>query len=236
MICGNCLIGRAAKRVSSMLGSIWSRLSFSPFIFKMPGRNEYIRRIIVALRSRVSRILQSPPIPEIKFIEITGNHGQFRQKLITLGHRRISDDIEKQANHVGLCWFRLALEHLEDARHSFAAGRRRATFSRCYYAAYNASKATRYIARGVVSLKGDDHPKASSDLPDDFPDVDKWSEIVTRLFEHRLRADYDNWNDTAAENTLAADDGYVPLFVEHCEAVAAEIDVRRHWLASKNAV
>src|ERR1700693_1519307 len=27
--------------------------------------------------------------------------------------------------------------------------------------------------------------------------------------------------------------GYVPLFVEHCEAVAAEIDVRRRWLGEQ---
>jgi uncharacterized protein (UPF0332 family) len=110
------------------------------------------------------------------------------------------------------------LEHLEDARQSLAANRARATFSRSYYAAYNASKAVRYIVNGLVSLKGDDHPKASSDLPDDFPNVDRWSEVVTNLYEHRLRADYDNWDTTAAEHilTAAASFSLASEFVHRC--------------------
>jgi hypothetical protein len=56
-----------------------------------------------------------------------------------------------------------------------------------------------------VSLKGDDH-QAATDLPDDFPDVDQWSKLVAALYEHRLRADYDNWSNTVGENTLAPND------------------------------
>jgi hypothetical protein len=110
------------------------------------------------------------------------------------------------------------LEHLEDARCSLAAARARAAFSRSYYAAYNASKAIRYIVDGVVSLKGDDHHKASSGLPDDFPDVERWSQVVTDLYEHRLRADYDNWNSTAAENFLTAAQAFslASEFVNQC--------------------
>ncbi len=66
---------------------------------------------------------------------------------------------------------------------------------------YNASKAVRYIVVGAVSLKGDDHQKAH-DLPNDFPDVDQWSLRITRLYENRLRADYDNWNSTSAEYSM----------------------------------
>jgi len=54
---------------------------------------------------------------------------------------------------------------------------------------------------GAVSLKGDDHQRAS-DLPDDFPDVAKWASAITDLYEHRLRADYDNWTSTRAELSL----------------------------------
>src|SRR5262249_23050732 len=88
------------------------------------------------------------------------------------------------------------------------------------YAVYNASKAVRYIVDGFVSLKGDDHPKASSGLPDDFPDVDRWSRVVTDLFEHRLRADYDNWDSTPAENLLTAAEAYdlAREFVNRCRA------------------
>jgi uncharacterized protein (UPF0332 family) len=49
---------------------------------------------------------------------------------------------------------RLAQEHLEDATASLAAGRKRSTFSRSYYAAYSASKAVRYLVFGAVSLTG----------------------------------------------------------------------------------
>jgi hypothetical protein len=50
---------------------------------------------------------------------------------------------------------------------------------------------------GSVSLKGDDHARASADLPDDMLNVDHWSHEITLLFEHRLRADYDNWSEPA---------------------------------------
>jgi hypothetical protein len=54
-------------------------------------------------------------------------------------------------------------------------------------------------------LKGDDHRKVA-DLPNNFPDVDSWALRLPLLYEHRLRADYDNWSDTAAENTLTPAD------------------------------
>jgi len=96
----------------------------------------------------------------------------------------------------------------------------RSTFSRSYYAAYNASKAIRYIVDGAVSLKGDDHHKASSDLPDDFPDVDRWSGEVTKLYEHRLRADYDNWASTVGEHSLTAQQAMdlATEFVDRCRS------------------
>jgi hypothetical protein len=134
---------------------------------------EYLRRVIVALRFRTGQIFETPPLPEIEFIQMTGNHASFRGKLNALGQAGASDQLKRYAHCIALCWFRLALEHLEDARCSLAAGRGRATFSRSYYAAYNASKAIRYLVDGAVSLKGDDHQKASSGLPDDFPNVDR---------------------------------------------------------------
>ncbi len=182
--------------------------------------NEAIGRIIAAIRLRVG----VPPVREAEFIGIIGNHGQFRKKLATLDQVRAAEDIERSAYYVGVCWLRLALEHLEDARHSCSVGRTRATFSRSYYAAYNASKAVRYVVGGAVSLKGDDHGKASSGLPDDFPNVDKWSEIVTLLFEHRLRADYDNWISTTREHSLNPSQALklAEEFVDRCRLYLGE--------------
>jgi hypothetical protein len=67
---------------------------------------------------------------------------------------------------------------------------------------YNASKATRYVVRGIVSLKADDHTRAATDLPDDLPNVARWSQQITLLYQHRLRADYDNWCDTQANHSF----------------------------------
>lgn len=102
-------------------------------------------------------------------------------------------------------WIKLGDEHMADALAAQVAGRTRAAYSRAYYAAYNASKAVRYHVNGIVSLRGDDH-QAAAELPDDFPDVDQWSKFIAGLYEHRLRADYDNWSNTASEHTLPPSD------------------------------
>jgi len=62
------------------------------------------------------------------------------------------------------------------------------------------------MVRGAVSLKADDHTSASTDLPDDFPDQAQWSSRIVLLYEHRLRADYDNWSDTARKHSLSPGD------------------------------
>ena len=144
---------------------------------------------------------KSPPVHELEFLKLVPNHAESVRKLATLGVP--VPDLTLYAFHVGLCWIRLAEEHLQDCRLAEKAGSRRATFSRAYYAAYNASKGVRYIVAGAVSLKGDDHQKAQ-DLPNDFPDVNQWSLRITRLYENRLRADYDNWNSTGSEFSMSS--------------------------------
>jgi hypothetical protein len=121
----------------------------------------------------------------------------------------------------------LGQEHLVDAYAALQAGRNRAAFSRSYYAAYNASKCIRYIASGVVSLNGDDHRKAS-ELPDDFPSVDRWSAVIPRLLEHREFADYDNWRFTASQHSLSSQQAY--------ELAAEFLDVAKRYLHQKFGV
>ncbi len=140
-------------------------------------------------------------------MKLTGNHAEFAENLRKLGETKAADGIRRNAFHVGICWLQLAIEHLQDADQALAANRDRAVFSRAYYAAYNASKAVRYIAGGWVSLKGDDHQKAS-DLPDDFPNIRKWAEMIPKLLEHRQFSDYDNWPSTAARHTLAPNEAF----------------------------
>jgi hypothetical protein len=151
-----------------------------------------------------------PPLPvsptdERRFLNSIRNHAEFRRNLSDLLMVTDLPVFDGRVLAITTCWLKLGDEHMLDATAAHSAGRTRAAYSRAYYAAYNASKAVRYHVNGRVSLKGDDH-KAAQELPDDFPDVDKWSKILAVLYEHRLRADYDNWSDTAVEHTLAPND------------------------------
>jgi hypothetical protein len=147
-------------------------------------------------------MIKFPPIDEREFLKLIRNHSEFCRGLRTLDLSGASADLTDHAHHVGLCWLQLASDHLEDAKAALASSRERSSYSRAYYAAYNASKTIRYVVDGTVSLKGDDHRRAS-ELPDDFPEVEKWASTITNLYEHRLKADYDNWRSTRAELTLS---------------------------------
>lgn len=136
---------------------------------------------------------KTPPISELEFLQATQNHREFRAKLSKLGLAAAEAEVRAYAQYVGLRWLKLAETHLREAKRALRAQSTRATYSRAYYAAYNASKAIRYIASGFVSLKADDHQKAS-ELPGDFPNPAIWSPSITKLYEQRLRADYDNWS------------------------------------------
>lgn len=140
----------------------------------------------------------APPVPELTFLKITANHNEFAAKLRTLGWS--NQHLGKYVEHVGVAWFRLGNQHLLEAQTMCAVGLVRATYSRAYYAIYNASKGIRYLVAGYVSLKGDDHGKAG-ELPDDFPDKVTWAKAIVTLYENRLRADYDNWVSTDSEFT-----------------------------------
>jgi len=140
---------------------------------------------------------KKPPVHELEFLKLSANYSELAHKLVTLGCP--APDIAQYAEHICKAWLRLSDAHLKEAKKLLTIECRRAAFSRAYYAAYNASKSMRYFVRGWVSLKGDDHGKASSDLPDDFPDVANWASRLTTLYENRLRADYDNWSTTRYE-------------------------------------
>ena len=129
------------------------------------------------------------------------NHAEFKQKLTKL---KLTSDfglLDAAVIDVTVSWFKLARQHAEELARLDPAQSPRAVYSRAYYAAYSASKAVRYLSHGIVSLLGDDHRKVS-ELPDSFPNVDTWAKDLQVMYEHRLRADYDNWSKTASELTL----------------------------------
>jgi uncharacterized protein (UPF0332 family) len=149
-------------------------------------------------------MVKAPPVDERKFLELTKNFGKVSRDMGALGFNETAADLVDFGHHVGLCWLKLAQRHLADAKASQKQkGTRRAVFSRSYYAVYNASKAVRYVTNGSVSLFGEDHQKAG-DLPDDFPNVANWAVDITRLREHRQKADYDGWEATAKEFSLTS--------------------------------
>ena len=143
-----------------------------------------------------------PPVHEREFLKHVPNHGELGRKLRELLLE--STDLIEYARHIAECWYRLAESHFHDAEKAREAHCDRATFSRAYYAAYNASKAVRYLVYGTVSLKADDHKKAAG-LPDDFPKPDVWSAKIITLYENRLYADYDNWSTTTSEYSMTPD-------------------------------
>lgn len=140
---------------------------------------------------------------ERRTLELLKNHGEFKATLILLSMKGDLPLLESYVHAVARRWFELAKEHYADASNTNSRTSPRAVYSRAYYAVYNASKSVRYIARGQVSLKGDDHRKVA-DLPDNFPNVDSWAAKLQILYEHRLRADYDNCSGTTTENMLSA--------------------------------
>ncbi|MCY1219159.1 hypothetical protein D9M72_311220 [compost metagenome] len=143
---------------------------------------------------------KQPPISEIDFLRACYNHNELCRKLESW---EVSPgDLPSYARFVCVAWMKLGEEHLVEANAAHQTGSIRSTYSRAYYAVYNASKAIRYIHRGLVSLKGDDHSKASVDLPDNLPDQARWARVIVSMLENRHRADYDNWVDTAASFTM----------------------------------
>ncbi len=160
---------------------------------------------------------------ERKTLDLIKNHAEFKGTLVSLGMDFTVPVLEGHVRAVALRGFELARMHYVDGKALNSANNPRAVYSRAYYAAYNASKAVRYIVRGFVSLRGDDHKKVA-DLPSSFPDVDSWASKLPLLYEHRLRADYDNWSNTGAENVWQPSE---------CLAVAGEfLETAENFLRS----
>jgi hypothetical protein len=139
---------------------------------------------------------------ERKALELLRNHAEFKTILVSLTMGGDLPKLEAHIHGVARRWFELARLHQADAAAAGIRKHPRAVYSRAYYAAYSASKAVRYVVFGSVSLGGDDHRKVG-DLPNSFPNAAQWAVDLPLLYEHRLRADYDNWSDTPSENTLS---------------------------------
>ncbi|WP_222434217.1 HEPN domain-containing protein [Stenotrophomonas maltophilia] len=99
----------------------------------------------------------------------------------------------------------LSQQFLTDARRLKKSGipTNRTIVSRCYYAMYHAMRSATYIDHG-----GDDHEQHTtlpSKLPKDFPDRNRWSNILKNARFERNRADYDPYPRRDADFKEAAD-------------------------------
>lgn len=130
-----------------------------------------------------------------------GNHARILR--ILKSHSGTSDVTwyDDAVSNVGHHWLLLAAQHLRVAQQLRAEPRVwRAVISRCYYAAYNASRSVRYLVKGVVKLDATDHQEVG-DLPDDFPRRAAWSTFLTEMRKDRNIADYEPW--TGVRSTLS---------------------------------
>ena len=100
------------------------------------------------------------------------------------------DTIQKEINHNVLALFDLGLNHYDFAK-SLDAKDWRHKISRFYYAAYNIARAVRLHSSGVYSVDSTDHKKVG-ELPDDFPDKEKYENDLPVLRDDRNMCDYDH--------------------------------------------
>jgi hypothetical protein len=68
----------------------------------------------------VACMAKAPVVHELEFLKLTRNHGEFCQKLTSLGHPAAAADLVENAHYIGLNWLELADEHMKDGR--LAAG------------------------------------------------------------------------------------------------------------------
>lgn len=128
------------------------------------------------------------------------------------------DWLDGAAAEVARKWFRLGQKHLRTARCLSNLNREwRSVISRCYYAAYNASKSVRYYAKGQVDLTGKDH-QAVGELPNSFPDKAHWASFVDELRRDRNVADYEPWKNARRKLTHSPQDALTKTadFVGRC--------------------
>jgi len=93
---------------------------------------------------------------------------------------------------------RLGQAHLRFAKRASGQSVWRQRVSRGYYCAYSTSKAIRLEVTGVYSTEPGDHKKIG-DLPDDFSDLSRWKDLLTKFRADRNLADYDH---TVGESAL----------------------------------
>lgn len=98
--------------------------------------------------------------------------------------------IENELNEHVLGLFELGVTHFKFAER-LRSSEWRQQISRYYYACYNASKALRFFSDGNFSAEVADHKKVG-ELPDDFPERDRFKLNLETMRTDRNTSDYDH--------------------------------------------
>jgi hypothetical protein len=156
------------------------------------------------------------------------NHIELRNILVAIGKGIEFSWFDDATATICRRCFRLSQQHLRIAGQLAISNRNwRSTISRCYYAAYNASRSVRYLVSGFVKLDGEDH-KHVGDLPDDFPDRANWSNFTVELRRDRNTADYEPWDRIRRSLTFDPDEALEKThgFVRVCRDYLKQKGVR----------
>ncbi len=134
-------------------------------------------------------LLKRPEILELD------NHAKVSRILRLVGNQPNLGWYEDAVHEVVRKWFALGQYHLRIARALSSRPKEwRSVVSRGYYAAYNISRAVRYLTDGRVKYDASDHQVAPN-LPSDFPDQATWANFLIDFRSDRNLADYEPWND-----------------------------------------
>lgn len=119
-----------------------------------------------------------------------GNCRKIQRNLKTILSPESTASLEAEIERNTRGLLNLGLQHFRFAR---KLPRRywRQRVSRCYYGAYNASRALRLYVKGEYSTDSQDHAKVG-DLPDDFPETNTFKTLFDTLRADRNSCDYDH--------------------------------------------
>lgn len=123
-------------------------------------------------------------------LRASGNVRKMKENLANVVDANALSAIQEEINRNVVQLFRLGKSHYSFAlRQNNRSWRQRV--SRLYYAAYNVSRAVRLCANGEFSTEVGDHKKIES-LPDQFPQLNSYSNRLAILREDRNLCDYDH--------------------------------------------
>ena len=122
---------------------------------------------------------------------------ELRRELGSILSKRSAAAFDQHVRDNVVQLFNLGLNHFNFARVQQSTNWRQIV-SRCYYGAYNVSKAIRLAVNGQYSKETKDHEKIG-ELPDDFPEKSTYANRLRLLRDDRNLCDYDH---TTAEADL----------------------------------